>query len=200
MDDGPSSQTLQILNVLRLHNVKAIFFVLGVNSWDASTLKQIVSEGHLIGSHTWSHTNVLTLDNSKILQELKDTENAIRQATGSIPQYFRPPYGNIFVFFILRNIFSNQVFLPLGAISDEKGTFIRSLGYKIINWNVDSADWDSGASAQSIFENVKNGIQLSNGGIILMHDIYKATHESLSSIISHLKSESYNIVRLDECI
>ncbi len=87
---------MEILSVLKIFNAKATFFVLGANSWDAnsSVLRQIVADGHLIASHGWSHTNVLTLDNSMILKEIKDTENVIKAATGITTQHFRPPYGN----------------------------------------------------------------------------------------------------------
>ena len=81
-----------------------------------------------------------------------------------------------------------------------KRPYIRSLGYKIVNWNIDTVDWDSGATAQTILENAKNGLKLNNGGILLMHDINRSTHEALPAIINHLRSESFNIVRLDECL
>ena len=79
---------------MKIYNIKAAFFVLGANSWNPSILQQIVADGHLIASHGWSHTNVLTIDNSMVLKEIKDTENAIKSATGATPQHFRPPFGN----------------------------------------------------------------------------------------------------------
>jgi peptidoglycan/xylan/chitin deacetylase (PgdA/CDA1 family) len=92
------------------------------------------------------------------------------------------------------------ILINLGAISDDKGAYIRSLGYKIINWNIDTVDWDSGSTTQTILENTKNGLRLNNKGIILMHDHYRVTHEALPGIINHLRSESYNIVSIDECL
>ena len=121
-DDGPSPQTLHVLSVLKANNIKAAFFILGSNLQDPiyrSYLQQIASDGHLICSHGWSHTSVTTLDNNRILQEISDIANAIKQATGVTPEYFRPPYG---------------------SINNDKNAYIRSLGYKIINWNVDSVD------------------------------------------------------------
>ncbi len=67
-DDGPSFQTLQILSVQKSFNVEAKFFVLA-NSLDSSVLRQIAADGNLIASHGWSHTNVITLDNSMIIKE-----------------------------------------------------------------------------------------------------------------------------------
>jgi peptidoglycan/xylan/chitin deacetylase (PgdA/CDA1 family) len=181
-DDGPTSETLQLLNVLKAYGIKATFFVLGIlirDNYQRSIIRQIAADGHLIASHGYSHTSVYSLDNYRISQELQNTANSIREASGITPQHFRPPYGDI---------------------SDATGAYIRSLGYRIVKWNVDPIDWRSDATPQSIADRVRNEVRANNGGIVLMHDIYSRTNQALPSIINFLRSESFNIVRLDECL
>ena len=181
-DDGPNSQTLQLLNVLKAYGVKAAFFVLGNlvrDSYQKSIIKQIVADGHLIASHGYSHTSIYSLDNYRISQELENTANSIREAVGVLPIHFRPPYGDI---------------------TDSTGAYIRSLGYKIVKWNVDPIDWGYSATPQSITDKVRYEVRANNGGIVLMHDIYSRTNQALPSIINFLRSEAFNIVRLDECL
>ena len=182
-DDGPSTLwTSQVLSLLRQNNIKATFFVIGRNLQNQnqkSLLQQTFLDGHLIGSHSYTHTDFALPDNDAVLKELTDTEDAIQQVLGFKPTIFRPPYG---------------------SIPAEKGAYIRSLGYKIVNWNVSTEDWQATATIQSIFDNVLNGLRATNRGIILMHDPQKICFEALSLILNFLRAESYNIVRLDECI
>ena len=181
-DDGPTAETLQLLSVLRTYGIKAAFFVLGNlvrDSFQKSIIQQIVADGHLICSHGFSHTSLFSLDDYRIAQELADTTNSVRQAAGVTPMHFRPPYGDI---------------------SDANSAYIRSLGYRIVKWNVDPIDWEYGASPQTVIDRVRYEVRANNGGIVLLHDIHRTTNQALPSIINFLQSESYNIVRLDECI
>ena len=182
-DDGPSTLwTSQVLSLLRHNNIKATFFVIGRNLQNQnqkSLLEQTVADGHLVGSHSYTHTDVDLLTNDELLKELTDTENAISQVVGFKPIYFRPPYG---------------------SIPSDKGEFIRSLGYKIINWNVSTRDSQSNTTVQIAYDYLISGLRATNRGIVLMHDVQKVCYEALPLILEYLRAQSYNIVRLDECI
>ncbi len=76
------------------------------------------------------HTDFALLNNDEILEELTDTEDAIQQVLGSKPTLFRPLYG---------------------SIPAEKGAYIRSLGYRIINMSIANGDTQATATIQSMF-------------------------------------------------
>ena len=50
--------------------------------------------GHDIGNHSYSHANLKELDLDEARQEIRKAQNAIKSATGTLPKWFRPPYGS----------------------------------------------------------------------------------------------------------
>ncbi|EKD82177.1 MAG: chitin deacetylase, partial [uncultured bacterium] len=94
-DDGPHPRTTpKVLEILRQRNIKAIFFVLGLQAAKYPALvKQIHDEGHLIGNHSYSHKNLAQLSEEGLRGELNRTSRLIESITGSKPAYLRPPYG-----------------------------------------------------------------------------------------------------------
>jgi peptidoglycan/xylan/chitin deacetylase (PgdA/CDA1 family) len=96
-DDGPDPATTPaILNVLREHNVKVTFFVIGARAEQHPELIQrIVSEGHTLGNHTYYHRAMTKLTPDLALKELRDTQAVIDQALGGHSRItlFRPPCG-----------------------------------------------------------------------------------------------------------
>jgi len=95
-DDGPCEpQTTKVLDTLKKHNVKATFFVIGKNiSGNEAILKRIVSEGHSLGSHSYSHHFWIDMWGKKKLEEdIKHSLEAIKNRTGQEVKLFRPPYG-----------------------------------------------------------------------------------------------------------
>lgn len=86
-DDGPSSFTDGILDILRDYGVKGTFFVIGSNintSSSRATIKRIVAEGHVLGSHTWSHPDLTTIPDEEIIDEMKKTSDMIFASAGTI--------------------------------------------------------------------------------------------------------------------
>lgn len=97
IDDTPTNYgTEKILKVLNNKNIKALFFVTGFNAEkNKSKLKEIFSEGHLIGNHSYSHNLLLFKNKNYVESEIKKTDDIIREITGNETTYFRPPYGKI---------------------------------------------------------------------------------------------------------
>ncbi|KAI7822058.1 hypothetical protein BC939DRAFT_398283 [Gamsiella multidivaricata] len=113
-DDGPTPNTVGLLQTLKTNNVKATFFVMGSNVVrNPEVMKQEVADGHHIASHTWSHHPLTTLSNEQIVAELKWTEKAVMDTTGLRMKYMRPPYGDI----------DNRV-----------RAVVKKLGYIIVDW------------------------------------------------------------------
>jgi peptidoglycan-N-acetylglucosamine deacetylase len=183
-DDGPHPiYTDQILNILNSYNIKATFFLLGSNlKGRQEQVKRLVSEGHTIGSHTWSHPDIRNLSESQLHNELKQFDQVLKEITGLRSTLFRPPYG----FYTEDNILS-----------------LYQQNYHLIKWSVDSFDWRD-KSVDNIFLNIIPGVRA--GSIILFHDtISSETKQSLTvqllpELIKTLQGQGYNFVTVDEMV
>jgi len=176
-DDGPNPiNTPQILKILKEHDVKACFFLIGEKAkGNPKIVKQIFEQGHDIGNHTYSHLDGYDINGKTILNEIKGTHDIVKNITGAAPKYFRPPFG----FFNFRYIQTAE-----------------DLGYKTILWTFDIGDWNNLKS-----DEIENRIlaKTKGGSIILLHDAGKNREElikALPGIIVNLKSENYKFRRL----
>jgi len=173
-DDGPNPEwTPQVLDILKKHNVKATFFVLGEKAKRyPGIVKRIQKEGHEIGNHTYTHSDGYNVDEKKILKELKDTDNIIKNLTGSSPKYFRPPFG----------FFNYRYF-----------TIAEELGYKTVLWTFDVGDWGN-ISAKEMEKKILK--ETKGGSIILLHDGGENQEElikALPNLIIKLKNKGFSI-------
>jgi peptidoglycan/xylan/chitin deacetylase (PgdA/CDA1 family) len=179
-DDGPDNfYTPRILDILRGKGVPGTFFIVGKEAKRyPDMVRRIVSEGNAIGNHSWDHAKLWTLSSDQVTQEIISTENLIEQITGSRSNLFRPPYGRV---------------------TPEEVVQIHNLGYRIIDWSVDSLDW-KGTSAPAILQIVNK--EASPGGIILEHSLaghpgeLNGTLEALPQIIDHFRSQGYEFVTI----
>ncbi len=168
----PSIYTKEIVKTLIANNSKATFFFLGNRmKYNISKVKEIYSLGMEIGSHTYSHKNLVSLNKNEIIDEINSTNIIYNEITYSNIKYTRPPYGNY-----------NKKVLDL-------------INTPIILWDIDSLDWmtqDSEKTYKKIIENVHDG------SIILMHDIYKETLEALKMILPVLNQMGYKMLTITE--
>ncbi|WP_274308427.1 polysaccharide deacetylase family protein [Solibacillus daqui] len=172
-DDGPNDKnTVQILSILQKYDVKATFFVIGLNVVKhPEIVKLAAQQGHEIASHTWSHKNLTKLTPAQLHDEIDRASNAIFEAIGQYPTTYRPPYGAI-----------------NANVRDE-------IKMKSILWNIDTMDWQHKTPAKTL-ANVK--LHAKDGGVILMHDIHKETAEALEAVIQYLIQENYEFVTVEE--
>lgn len=178
-DDGPESiVTPQILDILDDYDIKATFFVLGQNAARfEDVLKDIYDRGHEIGNHSWSHKYLPKISKSSKENEILKTEQLLVDVLGDYTSIFRPPYG---------------------AVKAQDKQLIDSLGYKIVNWSVDTRDW-AGTSGEQIMKYVKQ--QLKPGGIILMHNSGNAnTVKILPTMIEWVREQGYEFVTVTEIL
>ncbi|OIK12667.1 polysaccharide deacetylase [Bacillus sp. MUM 116] len=179
-DDGPDNYyTPRILNILRAKGVHATFFMVGKQAKSyPDMVKRIVAEGNAIGNHSWDHPKLWTLSKQQVMQEIVSTQNEIQQITGQRTTLFRPPYGRV---------------------TPAEVTLIHDLGYRVIDWSVDTLDW-AGTPAPTILQYVKR--EVSPGGIILEHCLaghpgeLNGTLQALPQIIDHLKAQGYEFVTI----
>lgn len=177
-DDGPDNfYTPKILDILRQKGVKATFFIVGKQAQRFPEMVQrIVNEGHAIGNHSWDHPRLPTLSADKVRQEAQSTETEIQRITGRRTDLFRPPYG---------------------LTTPEDIRILHDLGFRVIDWSVDTTDW-KGESANTILSLVNK--EISPGGIILQHCMagrqgeLNGTIEALPRIIDDLRGKGYEFV------
>lgn len=178
-DDGPvPGKTEMILRILKDHDVKASFFCIGNRvKTNPGIVRNIHSEGHLVANHSFWHGRTFDLQTSeKILQELKDTNAAIKEVTGLTPNFFRPPYG---------------VTNPMVASAIRKASLIT------VGWSVRSFDTVI-KDRSKLFSRVTKSLK--GGDIILFHDFCDATIEILPDLIQHIRKNGLKIVRVDELL
>lgn len=183
-DDGPDGEfTPAILDILEEKNIKATFFLLGENvvQHQEVTLR-IHQEGHLIGNHSWSHPDFRDLEGEEIIdREIEPTAEAISRITGENPAFIRPPYGTI----------EDKVIKKLGK-----------QGYKIVNWSVDTFDWD--VNLNSPDDIVQRVLKYAHpGDIILLHSgggDRENTVEALPYIINSLQGKGFRFVTVKELL
>ena len=182
-DDGPDLvYTPKILDTLRKEGVHATFFVLGVNAAKhPGMIRRIVQEGHALGNHSFDHRNLIKSTQAKIKWEIRATDQVLVRISGQSPRWFRAPYGNI------NPLVLNE---------------LNQLGYRAVNWSVDSDDWRS-LSARQVKQNILRNVK--PGAIILQHCAAGSEKEDLSGtvralpdIIHTLKRRGYRFVTIPQ--
>lgn len=182
-DDVPDNfYTPKVLEILRKYQVKATFFILGkVAVKDPEQLKKIVKDGHVLGNHTWYHSDFRLASEQKIERDLLKNEKYILSQTGLKPLLIRPPFGRL---------------------NKKVRRVATRHRYTVIHWSVDPKDWD-GRSAERILNLVKK--KAYPGAIILLHaggnpHYLDGSIKALPKIIEYLRNEQYQIVPLHEML
>jgi len=94
-DDGPGRSTQGIISVLRRYGVTATFFNLGQNAAaNPALVRTEITDGYLVGNHTWNHPNMTTLSSSAQAAQMNEATAEQESLIGWGPCAFRPPYGS----------------------------------------------------------------------------------------------------------
>jgi len=181
-DDGPdANSTPQLLDLLKETKIEAAFFGVGKKvAANPGLSARIVREGHLLQNHSHAHshfTNFFPV--TRLRTELSQTQAAIKAATGTVPQFFRPPMG----------LSNPRIFRAA-----------RELDLKVIGWSVRSLD--------TIFTDPKKIVariarRLEPGAIILLHDGNIPVERLLATVkllLATLRERGYDVVRLDKML
>lgn len=175
-DDGPHPlATPFVLDWLGKYNAKASFFCIGNNvTKHPAIYEEVISEGHLVGNHTFQHVNGWKTKAHDYIEEISNAGHCIHS------DFFRPPYGRI-------------TKKQISAIRKNK-----NLPQQIIMWDVLSGDFDLTLDGDQCFKNVANHVQ--NGSIVVMHDSQKAWDRlsvALPKILAHFSDLGFEFRRLD---
>lgn len=184
-DDGPSQRTLEILDTLDKYKIKATFFVTNQDN-SLEIYKEIVNRGHTIGIHSYSHIYTKIYNSvDDYLDDFYKMFKLIYEVTGVRPELFRFPGGSI-------NAYNLEIYHEIIAEMSRRG-------FTYHDWNVISGDAINGATRESVYNNVINGVKNYNKVVVLMHDSLakKYTSDSLPDVIETLQNKGYRFDKLD---
>ncbi len=190
-DDGPIPQvTPWVLDLLKEYHAKATFFCIGDNiNKHPNIFKRLISEGHSVGNHTYHHLNGWEtkteeyIDNCEKFDEILNCHTKLAEATyqndnseihsqkSTIKNLFRPPFGKL---------------------TSSQFNILQKKGYKIIMWDVLSADFDPNISIEKCLDNVLKNLQ--PGSIVVFHDSLKSEEKLryvLPKVLEYIKYEGY---------
>jgi peptidoglycan/xylan/chitin deacetylase (PgdA/CDA1 family) len=188
-DDGPSTYTQEVLDILDRYNAKATFFVTGLNPDYFYLIKDANDRGHTIGMHTFSH-NYREVYNSieAYYTDLQKIAMICEQQIGYIPHYIRFPGGS-----------SNTISKRYGeGIMSYLASDVLTRGYQFYDWNVDSGDGNGTMIASDIVSYAT--ASTATNIILLCHDANgkQTTIDALPTIIEHYQALGYRFMGLDD--
>lgn len=188
-DDGPGSQTGEILDILKKNHVKATFFVTGKE--DASSKKvyqRIVKEGHTLAMHSYSHIQDVIYDSIEAFEkDLKQINRCLYEATGVRTKFYRFPGGSS----------TQNTSLPIQNFID----VLKKNHYLYLDWNVISPDINNAnATKEQVVTGVMQGVDAYDTAVVLMYDVADKpmTVKALPSIIKQIKAKNYELLPVDE--
>jgi peptidoglycan/xylan/chitin deacetylase (PgdA/CDA1 family) len=176
-DDGPTPQITEwVLEQLHQHNAKATFFCIGKNiEAHDSIFTKTINMGHNIGNHTFNHLNGWKTTPEDYYANISLCDNSISnsalEADNKKSKIFRPPYGKI---------------------TPKQTKEMLKQGYKIIMWDVLSADFDQTISREKCLKNVVSNVK--PGSIIVFHDSVKAFKNleyTLPKVLDYLDENNF---------
>lgn len=174
-DDGPRrSTTERLLDGLKERGAAATFFLVGEEiAGNEDLIARMGAEGHQVGNHTWSHVRLEDVSQAVMLDEISRTDKAIGTILGGSGYWLRPPYG------LVKAGTEHLVTVPM------------------IKWSVDPRDWES-RNKEKIVSAVLSSV--SDGSIILLHDIYPTSVDAALEIVDRLQAEGYWFVTVKELL
>lgn len=173
-----NSDTDKLIDILKKHNAKATFYTTGewVDNYPAD-VKKLYAAGHDIQNHSNHHPHVKNIEPAKLIEDTKACDDKIEKLIGKRPTQYRAPYGE----------FSDSML----------ETFEKSLGHKVIQWDVDSIDW----KRKSVDEMAsKVPAKVREGSILLFHNDLPNTPPALDKILTTLEQKGYSFVLVEDLI
>ena len=187
-DDGPSQNAEKILDILDSYDIKGTFFVLGSSidrySGSKDILKRMADTGHYIGMHSMTHDYSTLYGDENAAQnfagEMLEEQALLKEITGGFEsELCRAPYGT-----------------GGGTFTDAHVEELNKIGVKCWDWDVDSLDWESGASVDSIMKNIEYCMNLWNyprQTVVLFHE-KDVTVEVLPKVIQYYTDLGYEFL------
>lgn len=174
-DDGPSEYTETLLDLLKVHNMKVTFFMLGPEmERNPEVVKRIMSEGHAIGVHGVSHEkDTFYCGVFGPLKEMNQANDTLQGIIGERTVLARTPYGSS------------------PYLTTKQQEALSSQNYILWDWNIDSKDW-SYRNPQRTFTHTIKDLQSTTKEpkVVLLHDI-KSVVETMQLLIQWMEEHNY---------
>ncbi len=189
-DDGPDAEyTPLVLDVLRQKGVPAVFFLVGRNIIHIpDVVRDMVADGHEIGSHTFFHPDITNVSDIRRHIELSALQRLIVSVTGHSTTLFRSPYG--------------RGFGPLTAAQARPFDAIAKEGYAILGSTVVPPDWAT-RDPDRIVASALEQMLPSGGNVIVLHDgggDRRATVAALPALVDALRERGYRFASVADLL
>ena len=173
-DDGPSNQTIRLLDFLKQNDIRVTFFLVGNRMTSFSTaVKREAAEGHEMGYHSYSHAMQTGLSTAQITSDFQKSDKILYEMTGKHFTVWRTPGGN----------YNDRV--------------TQAVPVPHIMWSVDTLDWKN-RNASSVYYSIKNNAK--DGSIVLMHDLYGSTVDGAVMAMKEMQAGDYEFVTVTELL
>ncbi|MBE6992789.1 MAG: delta-lactam-biosynthetic de-N-acetylase [Ruminococcaceae bacterium] len=172
--------TEKILDTLKAHNVPGAFFLVGnYVEQNPELVTRMISEGHIVGNHTYSHPNMENITSKEAFaEELIKLEQVFEEVTGQqMSKYYRPPQGKY---------------------SEDNLELAKTLGYTTVLWSLAYVDWyeDDQPTAQEAFDKLIPRIH--NGAVVLLHSTSQTNADILDELLTRWEDMGYTFGTLDQ--
>lgn len=174
-----NSDTDELLAILQKYEAKATFFTTG--DWCEryqEDVKKIYAEGHDIGNHSYAHPHVASIDTDTLIADTKKCDVIVEELIGKTPMLYRAPYGE----------YSDKM---LETLEDK-------MNKKVIQWDVDSRDWQKKRTASEMADAVCKAVD--NGSILLFHNDTPNTPQAVEQLLQRLQKQGYSFVLVRDLI
>lgn len=187
-DDGPSENTVKILDILKQYDAKATFFVIGNSLCEENRpiIERIVAEGHAIGLHAHNHVyEKFYASDTSYLKDYDKLYQLLKEEYGIETALFRFPGGSACKY----NYGKGKEYVSQ----------MRERGFACFDWNVTGEDSVGTPTVESIQKNVFSRVFEYEKPVVLLHDscIADATPEALPQILEKLKAKGYDFASLE---
>lgn len=179
-DDGPNPGTTEkLLELLKVNNIKALFFCLGENvSKYPELCRKIIDDGHTIGNHTFSHKKFSEVSKNEIIEEIKKINSLLSEKFNYQIKYFRPPYGRF-------NFATSKIMKEMNLVN--------------VMWSLLTYDFEGK------IEIVKMAVTkyLKNNSIVVFHDSNKTKNlllDSVKFLIDEVEKNKYKFGEPENCL
>lgn len=174
-DDGPNPYTERVLDILKENNIHATFFCIGSQIEKYPDIfKRIIAENHIVGNHSYSHSNKIGLfSKAEMIFEIERTDEIIQKYSNKKSNYYRPPFG---------------------VTNPNIAKALKFTKHNVIGWNIRSLDTKI-QSEEKILKRIKK--RLSPGSIVLLHDTSEKTVRVLEQLLVILSENQYEAVTVE---
>lgn len=170
--------TSKILDTLKEKNVPAAFFcTLHHIKEQPELISRMINEGHIVGNHSANHPSFVEITRTKMVEEIEECENYLRQNFGYAAKFFR---------------------FPAGEYNESALDAVSSIGYVSSFWSVAYSDWDVNDIKGKDYAVKTIMDRLHPGAVILLHSVSQDNADALGEIIDKAIEQGYSFKSLDE--